>query len=153
MANLSHWNLTTPRVLRKPRFRYGSIIVTVICLRSSRKPPENFPNEHSSFGKELYLGNVACRYHLTITAKYLLQVYLILSRITRGAVLSSHPLLGNFFRFEHIEIKKSFSISPKFFFQPSLLLFAEPLIALRNHELLADCLEGTTHKLTHTRLP
>jgi len=49
--------------------------------------------------KELCLGNVACRYHLTITAMYLLQVYLILSRITRGAVLSSHPLLGNFFRF------------------------------------------------------
>lgn len=40
----------------------------------------------------------------------------IFSRITRGAVLSSHPLLGNFFRFEHIEIKKSFSIFLKFFF-------------------------------------
>ena len=65
------------RALRKPRFRYGSIIVTVTCFRFSRKPTENFPNEHSSFGKELCLGNVACLYHLTITAMYLLQVYLI----------------------------------------------------------------------------
>lgn len=32
----------------------------------------------------------------------------IFSRITRGAVLSSHPLLGNFFRFNNHEIKNNF---------------------------------------------
>lgn len=32
----------------------------------------------------------------------------IFSRITRGAVLSSHPLLGNFFRFNNQEIKNNF---------------------------------------------
>ena len=32
----------------------------------------------------------------------------IFSRIARGAVLSSHPLLGNFFRFNNQEIKNNF---------------------------------------------
>ena len=86
-----------PRVLRKPRFCYGSIIVTVICLRSSRKPSENFPNEHSSFEKELCLGNVACRYHLTITAMYLLQVYLIFVKDHERSCFVLSSFIGQFF--------------------------------------------------------
>ena len=54
---------------------------------------------------------------------YLLQVYLILSRITRGAVLSSHPLLGNFFRFERMFLKKRFK-----FFQNSCFAVVESLL-------------------------
>jgi hypothetical protein len=62
--------------------------------------------------KGAVLGNVACRYHLTITAMYLLQVYLILSRNTRGLVFPLTLYSTIFFELDDRKIiffKKTFS--------------------------------------------
>ena len=47
--NRSHWTLTIPGYSadRAYLIGYGSIIITVICHRSSGELPRNFPNEQS----------------------------------------------------------------------------------------------------------
>ena len=83
---LSSWDSHPRRVLRRPRFRYGSIIITVICHRSPQvvilQPfPRATPSAKAEGIVPRFCGSQA--HHLAITATYLLKVYSIVNE-SRG---------------------------------------------------------------------
>ena len=84
---LSSWDSHPRRVLRRPRFRYGSIIITVICHRSPQVVIlQPFPRATPSAVKAegivpRFCGSQA--HHLAITATYLLKVYSIVNEVGR----------------------------------------------------------------------